>query len=111
MLAILVGLAVVAISILYFTNNILAIPPSSLYSYTIFVLNTFLKPHEGGRNQQALLESLYTDQADTYDDSRAKFLPARENLLCLAAAQLNERVRQGRMKEKPIWIEVSTGNI
>ena len=106
-----VVLAIVAFSIFYFFNNILALPPSSLYSYTIFILHTFFRPHHIGKDYQDSLESLYKDQADTYDASRANILPARNALLGLAAAQLKERVRQGHIKEKPVWIDVSTGNI
>lgn len=58
-----------------------------------------------------MLESKYKNQADSYDEVRPSLLPARDSLLCLAAAQLKERTRQGRLKEKPIWIEVSTGVI
>lgn len=103
--------ALVAFSIFYFFNNILAIPPSSLYSYTVFILHTFFRPHQGGKDHQNSLESLYKNQADTYDASRLSILPARDALLGLAAAQLKERVRQGHIKEKPVWIDVSTGNI
>lgn len=111
MFALQVGSALVAFSIFYFINNILAIPPSSLSSYITFILNTFLKRHHGGQDYQAVLQSLYKDQAETYDASRPSILPARDSLLGLAAAQLKERVRQGHMNEKPIWIDVSTGNI
>lgn len=111
MLAIQVGSALVAFSIFYFVNKILDIPISSFYSYTVFVLNTFLKRGHGEQDYKALLESRYKDQADSYDASRTMVLPARDALLELAAAQLKERMRQGYMKEKPIWIDVRTGNI
>lgn len=111
MYAILVGPSLVALLIFYFMNNVLALPISSIHSYVIFLWGTFLKRHESGGNQQSVLESQYKDQANTYDEARSRILPARESLLCLAAAQLKERTRQGRLKEKPIWIEVSTGNI
>lgn len=103
--------AVVAFSIFYFFNNFLAIPPSSLYSYIVFITYTFFRPHQSGKDHQASLESLYKDQADTYDASRTRILPARDALLGLVAAQLKERVRQGHIKEKPVWIDVSSGNI
>lgn len=111
MYALQIGSALFAFSIFYFINNALALSLSSPYSYAIFIWNTFLKRHKSGGDQQSVLESLYKDQADSYDESRITILPARHSLLCLAAAQLKERERQGRLKEKPIWIEVSTGNI
>lgn len=111
MYALQIGSALFAFSIFYFINNALALSLSSLYSHTIFLWNTFLKRHKSGGDQQSVLESLYKDQADSYDKSRSTILPARDSLLCLAAAQLKERTRQGRLKEKPIWIEVSTGDI
>lgn len=109
MYALQIGSALFAFAIFYFISNTLALPLSSLYSYTIFLWNTFLRRHKSGGDQQAVLESQYKDQADSYDESRSNILPARDSLLCLAAAQLKERTRQGRLKEKPIWIEVSTG--
>lgn len=111
MLAIQIGSALVAFSIFYFINNIFDIPLTSLYSYTTFVLHTFFKRNHVSQDYQGSLESRYKDQADTYDASRPMVLPAREALLELAAAQLKERMRQGYMKEKPIWIDVRTGKI
>lgn len=111
MYALQIGSALFAFGIFYFINNVLAISVSSFYSYAIFLWSTFLKRHKSGGNHQSVLESLYKDQADSYDESRPAILPARDVLLCLAAAQLKERTRQGRLKEKPIWIEVSTGII
>lgn len=111
MYALQLGSALFAFAIFYFINNILALPLTSLFSYAIFLWNTFLKSHKGGGDYQSVLESQYKDQANSYDESRPAILPARDSLLCLAAAQLKERTRQGRLKEKPIWIEVSTRNI
>lgn len=108
MYALQIGSALFAFAIFYFINNVLALSPSSLYSYAIFLWSTFLKRHKSGGDQQSVLESQYKDQANSYDESRTAILPARDSLLCLAAAQLKERTRQGRLKEKPIWIEVST---
>ena len=108
MYALQIGSALFAFAIFYFINNVLALSPSSLYSYAIFLWSTFLKRHKSGGDQQSVLESQYKDQANSYDESRNAILPARNSLLCLAAAQLKERTRQGRLKEKPIWIEVST---
>lgn len=108
MYALQIGSALSAFAIFYFINNVLAISLSSLGSYAVFIWSTFLKRHKSGGDQQSVLESLYKDQADSYDESRLAILPARDSLLCLAAAQLKERTRQGRLKEKPIWIEVST---
>lgn len=111
MYALQIGSALFAFSIFYFINNVLALPLSSFYSYAIFLWNTFLKRQKSGGDYQSVLESLYKDQANSYDESRLSILIARDSLLCLAAAQLKERTRQGSLKEKPIWIEVSIGNI
>lgn len=108
MYAILVGLALVTFPIFHFIHNVLAIPISSFYSYTVFIVNTFLKPHLSSDDHQAVMENLYKGQAKKFDASRSQMLPGRVATLGLLAAQLKERARQGHMKEKPVWIDVGT---
>jgi len=76
--------------------------------------NTFIKSpfsfsrRDGG--QQAALESFYKDQADAHDSTRTYLLRGREQMLSLAAEQLNYRVEKGWLrKSKGIWIDIGGG--
>lgn len=109
MFSIQVGLALLAVFIIYLATNLKSsgFSPRVILAYTAFLYGTFLKPHSRSKDQQAVLESQYKDQANTYDATRAGILPGRLHLLSLLAVQLKERVCQGRMRQRPIWVEVS----
>jgi betaine lipid synthase len=82
-----------------------------------FVYATFLKPQIDGENSgsdpQAFLDNKYKDQARTYDSTRTFLLPGREAMLGLVAAQLQHRtMNQSQAQwQKPIWVDVSGGQI
>ena len=98
-------------------------------SFCRFFYASFLKPHTGdsaGTGQQAALESFYRaqvrtilqgvrpsadashTQADVYDATRKRLLRGREDMLGLVAAQLKHKVqRDGVLRTKPIWVDVS----
>ena len=78
-----------------------------------FFYACFLKPHNGddaSTGQQAALESFYRAQADVYDASRKVLLRGREDMLGLAAAQLNYKAEKGIFsRKKPIWVDIGGG--
>ena len=96
-----------SVPLIYFTIN----NASSVLSAWKFVYGTFLKPRAedgDGSNPQAFLENKYKEQASEYDAIRSYFLPGREALLGLVAAQLSYRMDQPQSgSRKPIWIDVS----
>ena len=86
---------------------------SALATLGKFFYACFLKPHNGdgaSTGQQAALESFYKAQADVYDVSRKVLLRGREDMLGLAAAQLNYKAGKGNFsKRKPIWVDIGGG--
>ena len=103
-------LAIVFFFALTDTSNSASKPPSTLQAYVRFIYGCFLKPHtgDGSGSQQDALESFYEAQASVYDATRAKLLRGRDDMLALAAAQLEYRVNAGVLAHKPIWVDVST---
>lgn len=86
-----------------------ACSPNVVEAYFRFIWGCFVKPHTGDRNgsQQDALESFYKQQASVYDATRAKLLHGRNDMLGLAAAQLQQKANAGLYPRKPIWIDVS----
>lgn len=82
-----------------------------------FVYATFLKPQtddeNSGSDPQAFLENKYKEQARTYDTTRSFLLPGREAMLGLVAAQLRHKTmnQSQAQRQKPIWVDVSEGQI
>ncbi|KAI1872037.1 uncharacterized protein JN550_004240 [Neoarthrinium moseri] len=88
--------------------------PSLLRALWYFVYSCFLKPHEGDKQgtQQDALESFYKSQAGAYDTTRSALLKGREDMLALAAAQLEHRsVKDGQLSQnkRRIWVDVGGG--
>ncbi|KAK0662856.1 hypothetical protein DIS24_g1550 [Lasiodiplodia hormozganensis] len=85
--------------------------PNVVEAYIRFIWGCFVKPHTGDRNgsQQDALESFYKQQASVYDATRAKLLHGRNDMLGLAAAQLQQKANAGLYPRKPIWIDVGGG--
>lgn len=86
--------------------------PGFLRALWLFAYSCFLKPHrgDGKRNQQDALESFYKSQAGAYDATRGALLKGREDMLALAAAQLECRVEKHDVASKKkgrIWVDVS----
>jgi betaine lipid synthase len=89
-------------------------PPSVLKSFLLFFYSCFIKPHEGNKkgNQQDALESFYKKQAGAYDATRKILLQGREDMLALAAAQLQAKAqalkeaKASRKIQKRIWVDV-----
>ena len=81
--------------------------------YGKFAYACFFKPLDLGNStevqslsgQQRALEGFYRTQASIYDATRGTLLRGREDMLQLAAAQLQHRCRNGGTK--PIWVDVS----
>ncbi|KAB5578434.1 hypothetical protein GE09DRAFT_550650 [Coniochaeta sp. 2T2.1] len=84
--------------------------PSLLKSLLLFCYSCFIKPHKRGGNgtQQDHLESFYGTQATIYDKTRKVLLRGREDMLALAAAQLQFKTRHGK-DEKRVWVDVGGG--
>ncbi|KAI1634889.1 hypothetical protein F4809DRAFT_665011 [Biscogniauxia mediterranea] len=85
-----------------------------LYSLWLFFYSCFLKPHDGDckGTQQDALESFYRKQAGAYDATRKALLKGREDMLALAAAQLEYRGRRNDkapMNNRRIWVDVGGG--
>ena len=80
------------------------------YPYWSFFYASFLKPHSTVSNngQRDALESFYSSQADAYDVTRANLLKGREDMLSLAAAQLNFRESEKGVSAHRIWVDVRT---
>lgn len=91
--------------------------------YAIFFYNCFLKPFSGKKStgrgstpntQQDALESFYKGQATIYDATRGHLLKGREEMLALAAAQLQLRAEKrpnGRsiIESRPVWVDIGGG--
>jgi hypothetical protein len=79
-----------------------------LYPYWRFFYASFLKPHTtvSTNGQRDALENFYSSQADAYDVTRAGLLKGREDMLCLAAAQLKFREDREDMPRHRIWVDV-----
>jgi betaine lipid synthase len=96
--------------------SLLAVPWTSLpkrasqqiYPYWRFFYASFLKPHTtvSTNGQRDALENFYSSQADAYDVTRAGLLKGREEMLCLAAAQLRFRETREDMPKHRIWVDV-----
>ncbi|KAH7319979.1 hypothetical protein B0I35DRAFT_478274 [Stachybotrys elegans] len=89
-------------------------PSNPLRSFFLFFYSSFLKPHEGDSrgSQQDALESFYKTQAGAYDATRTFLLRGREDMLKLAAAQLESKVGQVSTttnKTGRIWVDVGGG--
>jgi 7,8-dihydro-6-hydroxymethylpterin-pyrophosphokinase len=85
--------------------------PGFLRALWIFVYSCFLKPHSGDKKgtQQDALESFYKTQAGVYDATRHALLKGREDMLALAAAQLEARKnaeQQQTESKRRIWVDV-----
>jgi betaine lipid synthase len=92
------------------TNKRMNLPlPNYVKDYLRFAYNCFLKAHDGDqtRDQKAALESFYKTQATAYDRTRTNLLQGREDMLALVAAQLQHRMKTGKISKKPIWVDVS----
>jgi len=85
-------------------------PPGLLKSFMLFFYSCFIKPHNGDQKgtQQDALESFYATQAGAYDKTRKVLLRGREDMLALAAAQLEFRGEKNgtRGEKKRIWVDV-----
>ena len=79
-----------------------------LYPYWRFFYASFLKPHTtvSTNGQRDALENFYSSQADAYDVTRAGLLKGREDMLCLAAAQLRFREAWKDMPKHRTWVDV-----
>jgi betaine lipid synthase len=85
--------------------------PSLPKALWLFVYACFLKPHDGDKKgtQQDALESFYKNQAGVYDATRRGLLKGREDMLALAASQLEHRAKkEGKVMEskRRIWVDV-----
>jgi betaine lipid synthase len=78
-----------------------------LMAFFWFFYASFLKPLSGFGSQEDALESFYKAQASAYDTTRSKLLKGREDMLCLAAAQLKHRELKDGVKKRRIWVDVS----
>ncbi|KLU88051.1 hypothetical protein MAPG_07038 [Magnaporthiopsis poae ATCC 64411] len=92
--------------------------PGLVRAFLLFFYSCFVKPHQAGDKgtQQDALESFYKKQADVYDVTRKLLLRGREDMLALAAAQLNHKAARpqpskgkGRNPEKRIWVDIGGG--
>ncbi|KAI0474065.1 hypothetical protein GGR56DRAFT_563340 [Xylariaceae sp. FL0804] len=88
--------------------------PSLAQSLWLFFYSCFLKPHDGDSKgtQQDALESFYKTQAGAYDATRRALLKGREDMLALAAAQLEFKAKEDRAASKNsrrIWVDVGGG--
>ena|SRR5437762_10351624 len=70
-------------------------------------MHHFLKPFSDVGSREDALESFYKNQASVYDVTRSRLLKGREDMLCLAAAQLKYRELKDGTKKKRIWVDVS----
>ena len=84
---------------------------NATYQYGTFAYSCFLKPHSGDTtgNQQDALESFYNSQASVYDATRNGLLQGRQDMLALVAAQVKHGRENGRIKQKPIWVDIGGG--
>lgn len=89
-------------------NSLPKTASQQLYPYWRFFYASFLKPHTtvSTNGQRDALESFYSSQADAYDVTRAGLLKGREDMLCLAAAQLRFREAREDMPKHRIWVDV-----
>ncbi|KAI5781495.1 hypothetical protein EDC01DRAFT_619620 [Geopyxis carbonaria] len=80
--------------------------------YAIFAYECFVKPFLGGKgsqeNQQDALESFYKGQAAIYDATRAKLLRGREEMLALAAAQIELKNKREGFRKR-VWVDIGGG--
>ncbi|KAK4456647.1 hypothetical protein QBC42DRAFT_301841 [Cladorrhinum samala] len=87
--------------------------PGLAKSLLLFCYSCFLKPHseDSKKSQQSALESFYASQAGVYDVTRKALLKGREDMLALAAAQLQQKAskKDGYGKMKRIWVDVGGG--
>ncbi|GAB7363065.1 hypothetical protein MBLNU230_g3357t2 [Neophaeotheca triangularis] len=105
-------LIVLSYFILSFTELSLFVKAYNAFApYGRFIYACFLKPHNGddSGSQQDALESFYKAQASVYDATRVRLLQGRENMLAIAAAQLNHRRSSWRNARKPIWVDIGGG--
>ncbi|CAO1600314.1 hypothetical protein XANCAGTX0491_004007 [Xanthoria calcicola] len=86
---------------------------SPVLNFCTFFYSSFLKPHSKDDSlvgQQGALESFYKVQANVYDETRKRLLCGREDMLALAAAQLNFQAQQGLFRHsKPVWVDIGGG--
>ncbi|KAL8901272.1 MAG: hypothetical protein Q9192_000633 [Flavoplaca navasiana] len=86
---------------------------NQVVNFCTFFYSSFLKPHSKGNalvGQQGALESFYKVQANVYDETRKLLLCGREDMLALAAAQLNFQAQQGLFRHsKPVWVDIGGG--
>ncbi|KAK4158706.1 hypothetical protein QBC43DRAFT_143711 [Cladorrhinum sp. PSN259] len=87
--------------------------PGFVKSILLFCYSCFLKPHSASNkdDQQGALESFYASQAGVYDVTRKALLKGREDMLALAAAQLQHKSanRDAFGNRKRIWVDVGGG--
>ncbi|GAW27154.1 putative 3-amino-3-carboxypropyl transferase protein [Rosellinia necatrix] len=85
--------------------------PTLIRSLWLFFYSCFIKPHKGDSkgNQQDALESFYKSQAGAYDATRKGLLKGREDMLALAAAQLQLRIKPVDSNAKNIWVDIGGG--
>ncbi|EJT73960.1 hypothetical protein GGTG_07812 [Gaeumannomyces tritici R3-111a-1] len=92
--------------------------PGLVRAFLLFFYSCFVKPHQAGDKgtQQDALESFYKKQAGVYDVTRKALLQGREDMLALAAAQLNHKAAmqqptrgKGKSPEKRIWVDIGGG--
>ncbi|KAL9000401.1 MAG: hypothetical protein Q9169_000918 [Polycauliona sp. 2 TL-2023] len=111
-LLVLAGLLLIVFAALSYSAQIHSSCHQGLNLWTFFY-SSFLKPHSRDNNlvgQQGALESFYKVQADVYDETRKRLLCGREDMLALAAAQLNFQAQQGLFRHsKPVWVDIGGG--
>ncbi|KAK3987017.1 hypothetical protein QBC44DRAFT_129306 [Cladorrhinum sp. PSN332] len=87
--------------------------PGFIKSILLFCYSCFLKPHSASNkdSQQGALESFYASQAGVYDVTRKALLEGREDMLALAAAQLQHKAakKDKSSNRKRIWVDVGGG--
>ncbi|KAI9810421.1 MAG: hypothetical protein M1826_003637 [Phylliscum demangeonii] len=85
---------------------------SPFRSFALFFYASFVKPHTGdghGHRQQDALESFYKSQASVYDATRARLLRGREDMLALAAAQVQHRTSLDGPGRDRVWVDIGGG--
>ena len=93
-------LLVVFLLAFYGPKPTLSIVPSHITDYIKFAYSCFLKPHDAntGRDQKVALESFYKAQASIYDRTRRRLLQGREDMLALVAAQVEHKLKTGKLR-------------
>lgn len=84
-----------------------------IYLFARFAYSCFVAPIGHSTEQKGRLDAFYSSQATIYDATRSRLLKGREDMLRLAASQLEQQAQDakllGREEAKLCWVDIGGG--